>query len=243
MLDRFSWGRKLAQVSRLFFFKHDVLRSGTLRGDPKTIMRLYDFFAPVYDLLFPRIQTYTATANHIVTTLVQPGDQILDLGAGTGLLTVKMAVKASHVVAMDLHQAMLRRARDKALELGLDGRVNYSQGNATVLPFRDAVFNLVTSSFMEVYLTVPEKTQMLEEIHRVLAPGGRLIFMTGNGEVSNRYIKRHQWTRILERSLFTDIEFTDHYDVFRVIFARKAGRGNVLEPSLNRSSRDEREGA
>jgi len=222
MLDRFTWGRKLTQASRLFFFKHDMLRSASFRGDTKTIMRLYDFFAPVYDLFFPRIQTYTATVNHIVTSLVQPGDQVLDLGAGTGILTVRMAPKASSVVAMDLHEAMLQRARKKAKRLGVEDKITLAQGNAMHLPFRDGSFSLVTSGFMEVYLTIPEKVTLMNEIRRVLVPGGRAIFMTGNGEVSGRYIKGAQWMDILNKTRFSDVKFTDLYDVFRIIFARKA---------------------
>jgi ubiquinone/menaquinone biosynthesis C-methylase UbiE len=222
MLDRFTWGRKLAQASRLFFFKHDMLRSASFCGDTKTIMRLYDYFAPVYDLFFPKIKSYTATVNHIVTSLIQPGDQILDIGAGTGILTVRMAPKASSVVAMDLHAAMLQRARKKARKLEVHDKVTLAQGNATVLPFRDGSFTVVTSGFMEVYLTIPEKETLMQEIRRVLVPGGRVIFMTGNGEVSGRYIKGHQWMEILEKTKFSDAKFTDLYDVFRIIFARKA---------------------
>jgi len=223
MLDRFSWGRKLAQASRLFFFRNDLLRSKSFQGtDTKTLMRLYDYFAPVYDLLFPKIQSYTATANHIVTSLVQPGDQILDLGAGTGILAVKMAPKAEHVVAFDLHEAMLKRAGKKASKLGLSDKIAMTQGNALALPFRDETFSLVTSGFMEVYLTIPEKVAMMREIHRVLVPGGRVIFMTGNGEVSGRYIKKAHWLEIMEETAFSDAKFTDLYDVFRVIFARKS---------------------
>ena len=225
MLDRFEWGRKLARASRLFFFKNDVLRSSHLRGDNKTISRLYDFFAPVYDFLFPRFRSFQDTANHVVTTLVQPGDQVLDLGAGTGFLTMKIAPKVQSVVAMDLNGDMLKRARKKAQKSPFGTNIMINQGSATQLPFKDESFTLVTSSFMEVYLSVPDKVLMLNEIHRVLAPGGRLIFLTGNGEISGRYIKRTQWEEILSQTQFADLEFTELYDVFRVIFGRKAFRG------------------
>jgi ubiquinone/menaquinone biosynthesis C-methylase UbiE len=228
MLDRFAWGRKLTQASRLFFFKHDVLHSADLAGNQRSIMRLYQLFAPIYDFFFPHFGSYQATANHIVTTLVQPGEHILDLGAGTGFLTLKMAPKAATLVAMDLNPDMLVRARRKAAKNGLLERIGFNQGCATRLPFRDGSFSLVTSSFMEVYLPLPDKLTMLHEIHRVLAPGGRLIFMTGNGEVSRRYIKQQQWEGILAAASFGDLEFTELYDVFRVIFARKVVRPALL---------------
>jgi ubiquinone/menaquinone biosynthesis C-methylase UbiE len=223
-LDKFGWGRKLARETRLFFFKHDMLGSSKLRGNPKTIQKIYDIVAPIYDFFFPHFDSYQGTADHIVNNLVESGDRILDLGAGTGFLTVKMAPKAASVVAMDLNRDMLSRARKNALKERVTGKVAYNIGNAVQLPFADGSFSLVTSAFMEVYLTVPEKVQMLREIHRVLKPGGRLIFMTGNGELSGRYIKRVQWETILSETSFGETEFTDLYDVLRVIHARKRER-------------------
>jgi ubiquinone/menaquinone biosynthesis C-methylase UbiE len=223
-LDKYDWGRKLSRATRLFFFKHDALRSAKLRGDAKTVDRLYDIFAPVYDFVFPRVESYGQTVDHIVDNLVEPGDRILDLGAGTGILTVRMAPKAAGVVAMDLNRAMLERARKKSVKKAVASKVTYNQGNACQLPFKDGSFTLVTSAFMEVYLEIEQKTAMLREIHRVLAPGGRVIFMTGNGEVSGRYIKRWQWEEIFRNTSYTGVEFTDLYDVFRVIWARRAER-------------------
>ena len=77
---------------------------------------------------------------------------------------------------------------------------------------------------MEVYLEIDQKITMLREIHRVLAPGGRVVFMTGNGEVSGRYIKRHQWEEIFRTTSYSGLTVTDLHDVFRVISARRAER-------------------
>jgi ubiquinone/menaquinone biosynthesis C-methylase UbiE len=223
-LDKFDWGRKLSKATRLFFFKHDTLRSGKLRGDHKTVARIYDFVAPIYDFFFPHVETYAQTVDYIVQNLVHEDDRILDLGAGTGIQTVPMAAKAKFVVAGDLNAKMLGKARKKAIKAGVAHKTAYNLGNACQLPYADGAFTLVASGFMEVYLTIPEKIQMLREIHRVLAPGGRVVFFSGNGEVSGRYIKRAQWESILSDTSFGDIEITDHYDVFRVIHARKRER-------------------
>lgn len=223
-LDKFGWGRKLAKATRLFFFKHDTLNSAKLRGDPKTVARIYDFVAPIYDFFFPHVETYSQTVDYIVTNLIQEDDLILDLGAGTGIQTVPFAGKARFVVAADLNSKMLGRAKKKAAKAGVTHKIAYSLGNACQLPYADASFTVVASGFMEVYLTIPEKIQMMREIHRVLKPGGRVVFFSGNGEVSGRYIKRAQWESILSDTSFGDVDITDHHDVFRVIHARKRER-------------------
>lgn len=222
-LDKFAWGRKLAKNTRLFFFKHDTLRSSNLRGDAGTVNRIYDYVAPLYDFFFPHVDSYQDTVDHIVDNLISSGDAVLDLGAGTGILTVKIAPKAARVVACDLNRAMLERARKKCQKHQVPG-VTFNIGNACQLPFADGSFTVVVSGFMEVYLTIPEKTKMLAEIHRVLAPGGRVVFMTGNGEVSGRYIKQPQWEAIFRDTSYGDVSFTDLYDVFRVIHAVRRER-------------------
>lgn len=223
-LDKFGWGRKLSKATRLWFFKHDTLRSSNLRGNTTTVAKIYDYVAPIYDFFFPHVDSYQDTVDHIVDNLLVAGDRILDLGAGTGILTVKMAPKAEHVVACDLNRKMLERAQKKCAKRGLAKKVSYNLGNACQLPFADGSFSVVVSGFMEVYLTVEEKAAMLREIHRVLKPGGRVVFMTGNGEVSGRYIKRGQWEEIFRDTSYNDLTFTDLYDVFRVIHARRAER-------------------
>jgi ubiquinone/menaquinone biosynthesis C-methylase UbiE len=223
-LDKFGWGRKLAKATRLFFFKHDTLNSAKLRGDPKTVARIYDFVAPIYDFFFPHVETYSQTVEYIVTNLVTEDDRVLELGAGTGIQTVPMAAKARFVVAADLNSKMLEKGRKKARKHGVSHKISYNLGNACQLPYADQSFSLVFSGFMEVYLTIPEKIQMMREIHRVLAPGGRVVFFSGNGEVSGRYIKRAQWESIFSDTSFGDVDITEHHDVFRVIHARKRER-------------------
>lgn len=102
------------------------------------------------------------------------GDRVLDLGAGTGALTI--ALKRRHpgavVVGIDPDAKALARARTKAERAGLEIEFREAYGDA--LPFADGSFERVVSSLVLHHLTTAVKEAALREAHRVLAPGGLL---------------------------------------------------------------------
>ncbi|MGH2856705.1 MAG: class I SAM-dependent methyltransferase [Solirubrobacteraceae bacterium] len=102
---------------------------------------------------------------------VAAGDRVLDLGCGTGDLSAALMAAGARVVAVDIAEAALRRARARHpdLELALvpiDGP----------LPLDDGAFDVVWSS--EVIEHVADTARWLSEVRRVLAPGGRLLLTT-----------------------------------------------------------------
>lgn len=213
--------KNISRNLRIFFFKNDVLRSSRLRGDEGTIANLYRWFAPIYDWIFPHFQSFQDVIDRLNEGFVDAQDRVLDLGAGTGIVSLQTALKARHVVAFDLQEKMLLRAVEKARAQGLSEKIAVCQGAATILPFGEGVFDSVISSFMEVYLDIPDKIRMLEEVNRVLVPGGRVTFISGVGELSDRYILKGQWEEILTTAGLEDFVFEDHHDVYRLVGARK----------------------
>jgi arsenite methyltransferase len=104
-----------------------------------------------------------------------PGDAVLDIGCGAGvdsLVAGRMVGPAGRVVGIDVTVAMLAQARENQARLGL-GQVIFQVGDATALPFPDNDFDAVISNGV-LNLTL-NKAQALEETHRVLKPGGRLM--------------------------------------------------------------------
>ncbi len=101
---------------------------------------------------------------------IQQGDNVLDVGCGTGALTREVARyvgAAGSVAGLDLSESMLGVARETCP--GADFRL----GSAIDLPHDDASFDAVVSSFMLMF--VPDPTKAISEMRRVLRPGGRLV--------------------------------------------------------------------
>jgi len=103
---------------------------------------------------------------------VNPGERVLDLAAGTGVLSIIISRTARSVVACDVTPEMLAIA---AANIAAADRPNISlvESDATKLPFNDDSFDLTTCRLAFHHFPQPDRT--LSEIRRVLSPGGRLV--------------------------------------------------------------------
>ena len=103
----------------------------------------------------------------------QPGERILDLASGTGTFVVAVGGRApaARPVGIDADQKILGLARRKVKERGIT--VPFVRGLSARLPFRTHAFDQVTCSLFLHHLVTPEKARTLEEVVRVLRPGGR----------------------------------------------------------------------
>lgn len=101
------------------------------------------------------------------------GDElVLDAGCGAGHTALAFAAAARAVVAVDLSAEMLGVAAALAAERGLEN-VTFRQGDVEALPAADGELNVVVSRYSAHHW--PHPAQALQEIRRVLKPGGRLI--------------------------------------------------------------------
>ena len=120
------------------------------------------------------VESFAGVANHWVLGRVEPGAVVLDLGCGAGtdlLIAAQMTGPTGDVIGVDMTSAMLDRARASADAMGLDN-VALHEALIESLPLADASVDVVISN--GVIDLVPDKDAVLDEIDRVLRPGGRL---------------------------------------------------------------------
>lgn len=107
---------------------------------------------------------------------VRPVDRILDVGCGTGSLTLLAADRlgpAGHIVGIDAAPRMIAIARNKAKKCQFPAE--FHAGVAEQLEFSDASFDLVISSMFTHHLDTELKKLAFQEMYRVLKPGGRMV--------------------------------------------------------------------
>ena len=220
---------------------------------------MFGRIAPRYDLL-NRLMTagqdraWRSAAIACLAPLSRPG-RYLDLATGTGDLALALHARADqennadvHIDAIDVSAPMLERAKQKIVQRNAQSHIALRTGAAEEIPFPDATFDGVTVGFG--VRNFADRRRGLQEILRVLKPGGRLIVLEAC-PCENAIQRFVQWAhtavsvRLLgallsERSAYeylgnsiTDFpnpaafsqELTDHG--FRVEEARSLGLGAV----------------
>ena len=134
---------------------------------------------------------------------LSPRDHTLDIGAGTGLLTLAAAPGVRHVTAVDVSPAMCRHLEAKLASLQIPN-VDVLIGNATRLPLADGSVDVVLSNYCLHHLRDPDKSRALAEARRVLRPRGRIVlgdmmFQIGLRNARDRALVAHLVTTMLRR--------------------------------------------
>ena len=142
------------------------------------VRQVFDSVATRYDLMndlmsFGIHRLWKRMA--IELTGVRRGSRVLDLASGTGDLAVRLVDlvgPAGLVIMTDINSAMLGQGRNRMLDEGYAGNIEYAQVNAEQIPFPDNSFDCVTMAFG--LRNVTDKQRALAEMHRVIKPGGRV---------------------------------------------------------------------
>ena len=134
----------------------------------------WDRVAGVYDIFVNVINGKTHKAlRQIVSSLIQPGDTVLECACGTGLLSAVIAPRCKALTATDFAPRMLKRAEKNCSAFT---NVTFRQADILSLDFPDSAFDKVVAGNVIHLLDEPMKA--LNELNRVCRPGGMLIIPT-----------------------------------------------------------------
>lgn len=183
----------------------------------------FDATAPAYDAWYATAvgRLVDRLEKHAVLALVgerMEGERseglALDLSCGTGNYALALAERGLRVVGVDVSAPMLSVARAKSARAKLD--IRWVRADASALPFRSGVFDLATMVLGLEFLTEPGRA--LEEAHRVLRPGGRLV-----AAILNRSGLWTLWRRLKRRfvpSVWREARFLDADELGGLLRAR-----------------------
>ena len=186
----------------------------------------FDWLTPIYDPLLRRGMREESFKRELIRAArICPRMRVLDLGCGTGTLTVM--IKQTHpeavVTGLDGDQKILEIARKKAAKAGVE--VTLDHGMAYQLPYPDDTFDRVLTSLVLHHLTRDDKQRAMGEIYRVLRPGGELHIVDFGkprgvyGRLASQLIKRME-------------QAGDNINGFLPIMIRLAGYEQVKEPAF-----------
>jgi ubiquinone/menaquinone biosynthesis C-methylase UbiE len=153
-----------------------------------------DALLPFYDLLTRVLGMGRFYDELVAQAELADGLRVLEIGCGTGNVTVraKRAAPGTDMIGLDPDPLALSRAQRKAR--GLAG-IRFERGYAQELPFADGEFDRALSSMMLHHLDEDVKAAALAEVHRVLRPGGRLHIVDIGGHTTAHHGLAALWMK------------------------------------------------
>jgi ubiquinone/menaquinone biosynthesis C-methylase UbiE len=131
------------------------------------------WLTPLYDPLLKWVMREEIFKRQLIEQAqIHPGDRVLDLGCGTGTLTlmIKQVHPQAEVTGLDADREVLALARQKTVRAGV--QISIDEGLAGDMPYKEKSFDKVISSLMVHHLTTENKRRTFLEIFRILKPVG-----------------------------------------------------------------------
>ena len=157
----------------------------------------YNKLAKVYDVLSEDAER-PMREKGITKLSAQPGEQILEVGFGTGHCLVEIAKSVGpngRVMGIDISDQMLAHARELLMKEGLIDRAELKCGDAEQLPYETNSLDGIFFSFTLELFDTPELPKVLAECRRVLRPGGRLVVVAVSREGKHGVmLNLYEWT-------------------------------------------------
>jgi ubiquinone/menaquinone biosynthesis C-methylase UbiE len=118
---------------------------------------------------------------------LRPGSSVLEVAPGPGYYAIELAKLGNYnITGLDISETFVEIARENAAKAGV--RVNFRLGNASAMPFADESFDFLVCSAAFKNFTEPQRA--LEEMYRVLKPGGRALIVDLRKDASEDSIRQ-----------------------------------------------------
>ncbi len=159
--------------------------------------RYYNKIAKIYDVMAEHSEGPMREMGMRLLN-VRPGEKILEIGFGTGHCVVDLARAAGPeglVCGVDISDKMVEMAQEFVAAAGFKERVELKRGDGETLPYPDAMFDGLFTSFTLELFDTPDIPKFLAECKRVLKPGGRFAVVAVSKMGKDGVImKAYEWT-------------------------------------------------
>jgi len=164
----------------------------------KTTKDWFKDWANEYDETLGKLKRHHDLLDLVVaSSKVKPGDQVLDIGCGTGLLSLKFLKKADcTITGIDSSPKMLTICKKKIKQLGLNGKINCRLVDAEQMDFPDNTFDIIASTVALHH--VQNKIPVIKRINRILKPGGRFVLGELDMDTTGKQTDPKRLLRILD---------------------------------------------
>jgi phosphatidylethanolamine/phosphatidyl-N-methylethanolamine N-methyltransferase len=142
--------------------------------DAEAVRAAYRRWAGIYDAVFGGV-LLGARRRAVALVNQLPGRNVLEVGVGTGLALPTYA-RDRRITGIDLSAEMLALAAKRVAALGLPNVKALREMDAEATDFSDASFDIAVAMF--VASVVPHPRKLMEEMRRVVRPGGHILFVT-----------------------------------------------------------------
>lgn len=170
--------------------------------DHATVQEAYAGWAPIYDIVFGAV--FEPGRKAALQAAEKIGGRILDFGVGTGF-ALPAYKRTNRVVGVDISEPMLRKAQEKVAKENLSHVEGLCLMDGAHMGFADNSFDVVMAQFVITVVPHPEET--LDEMARVLKPGGEIILVNHLGAEDGPRAAFERWFARRARKLGWRPEF------------------------------------
>lgn len=198
----------------------------SVQYDSREQAQVYETFSKFYDYIYSWL--FAASHRRVARAATSAGRRILEIGAGTGLVLRHYGADRE-VVAADLSIHMLLKAQEKVRRLNLRQVAGVAAMDASSMAFPDQCFDVVSAPF--VITLIPEPERALDEIARVLRPGGTIVIISRFGAEEGAQARFEAWIAPLMKRM----GLSSSFKVSRIAsWARQRGDVTLVsvEPGL-----------